>query len=643
MCRAVNQIGEGEFGTSRSGTLPGEVVDLDVRSRRGGTEEPKTSVDARSPYEEKASADNDMSEGRRIRPSLALWEKLKPLARQMRGEPTPAEDTLWQAVRKHQVAGAHFRRQHPVDRFIVDFYCHDAGLVVEVDGEIHQYTQAEDAIRQEFLESLGLRVLRFSNEQVLNDLSGVIETITQALHTTPPDHTSKTPPLHDVGRGPGGGAKPYARVHHVDLWGLRDHKYRALFDQDVEHTPWEHIQPQTPYYLFTPYDIDLLGEYEQGWKITEAMPVNVLGFQTHRDKFAIDFDRDSLYKRIKAMRDDNFTDDEFRLKYDVKDNRDWQLAKARSQLRQNQNWEQDLIDCLYRPFDWRPCYYSDVAMDYPRYELTQHVKNRDNSVLLVTRQLGVPGWRHVSVSQSVAESCVVSIKTKEQNYTFPLYLYPNPNKMQLDGEDEWPRGKDGRRPNLNRAFIQEMEARLGLAFMPEGDGASNTPDTFTPEDVFHYVYAVFHCPTYRERYAEFLKIDFPRLPLTSDVALFRELCKHGEQLVQLHLLKGIGFKQFITTFPVKGDSQVAARHPQYNEAETRVYINSKQYFEGVPAAVWEFHVGGYQVLQKWLKDRKGRQLSADDIKHYQRIVVALKETITIMNVIDAAIPEWPLG
>jgi very-short-patch-repair endonuclease len=117
----------------------------------------------------------------RRRPVPALWGKLKPLAREMRHEPTKAENCLWQAVRRHQIANAHFRRQHAIERFILDFYCDEAKLVVEVDGEIHQYTKEEDAARQEFLESLDLRVIRFTNQQVLSDLDAVIESIRRAL------------------------------------------------------------------------------------------------------------------------------------------------------------------------------------------------------------------------------------------------------------------------------------------------------------------------------------------------------------------------------------------------------------------------------------------------------------------------------
>ncbi len=155
-------------------------------------------------------------------------------------------------------------------------------------------------------------------------------------------------------------------------------------------------------------------------------------------------------------------------------------------------------------------------------------------------------------------------------------------------------------------------------------------------------YAVFHSPTYRERYAEFLKIDFPRLPLTSDVKLFATLAKFGAELVSLHLMKSPKLIKTMTTFEVEGDNEVASAHPEYVEKHMRIHINKTQYFEGVPQEIWDFHIGGYQVLHKWLKDRCGRVLSSDDLEHYQEIVVALSETIRIMSEIDDAIPQFPI-
>jgi len=184
-----------------------------------------------------------------------------------------------------------------------------------------------------------------------------------------------------------------------------------------------------------------------------------------------------------------------------------------------------------------------------------------------------------------------------------------------------------------------------LTFVPEGKG--DDLKTFGPEDVFDHMYAVFHSPTYRRRYAEFLKIDFPRLPLTSIAELFRKLCALGSELVGLHLMEE--HVPAITSYPIAGDNEVEnVRYSAPGEASSeqgRVRINRQQYFDGVPPEVWNFHVGGYQVCQKWLKDRKGRKLTYDDLTHYQMIVSALNETIRLMSDIDILIEEhegWPI-
>jgi len=207
-----------------------------------------------------------------------------------------------------------------------------------------------------------------------------------------------------------------------------------------------------------------------------------------------------------------------------------------------------------------------------------------------------------------------------------------------------------RRPNLSSAFLKALAEKLRLPQIePHG-----LPKGITPEDIFHYAYALFHSPTYRTRYAEFLKIDFPRLPLTSSLKLFRALAAKGAELVALHLLESPKIHDFITEFSEKGDNVVEkvqfvpspARSPRKRgegREQGRAYINKTQFFGGVPEAVWEFHIGGYQVCEKWLKDRKGRKLSYDDIQHYQKIVVALNETIRLMAEIDKLIPSWPIS
>ena len=442
-------------------------------------------------------------------------------------------------------------------------------------------------------------------------------------------------------------------VHHAHLWGPREiyektsqgqrligGKYSWLTEHDVSTTEWTKLKPYSPFYMFIPQDDVLRSEYEQGKKVTEIMPINVLGFQTHRDYFAIDFDMSSIYKRIYEMRDKQISDQEYAEKYGLTDNRDWKLAKARQMVRGDAAWETHNIKCLYRPFDWRFCYFSEVAMDYPRTELRQHML-QPNFSLNITRQTKADGWRHALVANTPTPAIYTEIK--DGSNAFPLYLYPDHKKTLFDA-DEFSNTPSGRRSNLSPAFVADFSNKLNMQFIQDDKG--NLQQTFGPEDIFNYIYAIFHSPTYRERYADFLKTDFPRLPLTSNAELFCDLCKLGERLVELHLMKKFG--NATPNYPEQGNNvveKIEYLEPRNQSEQGRVYINKSQYFDCVPRDVWEFHIGGYQVCYKWLKDRKGRVLTFDDIKHYQRIVAALAETITLMANIDEVIEEhggWPI-
>ncbi|HYB00055.1 MAG TPA: type ISP restriction/modification enzyme, partial [Ktedonobacteraceae bacterium] len=203
---------------------------------------------------------------------------------------------------------------------------------------------------------------------------------------------------------------------------------------------------------------------------------------------------------------------------------------------------------------------------------------------------------------------------------FPLYLYDLGETSSC-------------KANLAGAFIEECIMRLGLKWVPCGHG--DLVDSFGPEDIFAYLYALFYSPAYRERYAPFLKIDFPRVPITSNILLFRELCALGSRLVRLHLKEK--HIQSGVAFPISGTNAVIN---VYYETPGRVWINESQYFDGVQWGAWNFSIGGYKVCMKWLKDRKGQTLSNDDLAHYQQIVAILAETNNMKNAIDAAIERY---
>ena len=415
-----------------------------------------------------------------------------------------------------------------------------------------------------------------------------------------------------------GSVRRQAVVHHADVWGSRQGKYDLLYRNGLKSVTWQTLAPNAPFYLFRPQDQTNRAEYEQGMKITEIMPVNVLGFQSHRDHFAVAYDAATIEQRISDLRNSTASDEELKKKYAVTDNRDWQMSKARARLRQEEQWKAPVTKCLYRPFDTRHCYYDEAAMDYPRREIKNHILHRRNFVLNVTRQTHAEVWRHALVSNLPAPAVCVEIK--DGSSVFPLYIYPNASGLEMGGERE---------ANLNPQFVAELTARTG--------GAQ------TPEDIFHYIYGVLHAPAYRTRYAEFLKIDFPRIPLPPNAEAFRAAAAVGANLVGLHLLESPELQRTGIRFPTEGSHVVAKRKAEKRyvpdsaaSATGRVYLNDAEYFENVPRVAWEFRVGGYLPAQKWLEDRAERALTLDDIRHYQKMIAALRETSALLPQADAA-------
>jgi predicted helicase len=246
---------------------------------------------------------------------------------------------------------------------------------------------------------------------------------------------------------------------------------------------------------------------------------------------------------------------------------------------------------------------------------------RENIALITPRRVEhVGAWHHAFVCADISDHVAVSLKTID--YNFPLYLYPDSDELFAHHEPS------ERQPNLNPKLV----AVLAKAY-------SRTP---SPEEIFHYVYAVLYAPAYRKKYAEFLRMDFPRVPFTSDLSIFKKLAALGERLTALHLLKSPELDPPACRFQGQSDGRVAKGKKaglRYEPGGRRVYINATQYFTPVPDAVWTYQVGGYQVCEKWLKDRQERRLEVDDIRTYCRIVTALKLTIDIQRKIDVFYPR----
>jgi predicted helicase len=418
-------------------------------------------------------------------------------------------------------------------------------------------------------------------------------------------------------------------VYYADKWGARENKYQELFDSGLESTGWQELTPTAPYFFFVPKDLSLEDEYSQFWSVRDSFVVSQNGLKTDRDELFFDFESKALEERISRLFSNDYGDD-FKDRYRVYSSSSFDIEARRNQTAFD---KKNIRRCLYRPFDERYLYYDPKLTSRPASQVMQHVLRGQNIALLMCRQQAELGFHHILCSNKLAECCAVSLKTREITSVFPLYLYPTEGEMQF---------KEGRHPNLNPEFTKAFSEKLELKFVEDGKG--DIKETFGPEDIFNYAYAVFHSPTYRTRYAEFLKIDFPRLPLTSNRELFVALVAKGTELVSLHLMESPLLEKLYTQvkFDISGSSVV--EKARYDEKAQRVYINKEQYFEGIPPEVWTFHIGGYQVCDKWLKDRQKvkRKLTIDEAQHYQKIVIAIRETARLMAEIDALIPGWPL-
>lgn len=398
---------------------------------------------------------------------------------------------------------------------------------------------------------------------------------------------------------------PLAQVFHADLWGKRDQKYTALWHQDLNTIDWTELELRGPSFPFVKRDWALAERYAEGINLTDLFKSGTLGFQTHRDAFAIDFSRSEIVQRLQELRRHDISDEEVKSKYGLKDNRDWKLSSARTLAKDTENDELMAL-CAYRPFDNRWCILSEVAMDYPRTEFNSHILNKQNLTLALPRQLAFIGYRHAFVTELVAESCLVSNKTKEGNVNFPLYQYE-----AID---------NSRRVNLDDKLYKNIRKRAAHSKYGQPDEVH----------VFDYIYGVLHCPTYRDTYAEFLKIDFPRIPWPASPDVFWEVSAKGEVLRRLHLMEDAAIGD--TPFPFTGEGNSVVTKPRFEDG--RVWINETQGFDNTPPVSWDFHIGGYQPAQKWLKDRKARELSFDDVRHYQKILKILAETDRIMKTIE---------
>ena len=391
-------------------------------------------------------------------------------------------------------------------------------------------------------------------------------------------------------------SKKLAEVKHYDLYGKRQIKYDFLNDNSLISIRWNNLKFTKPYFFFILKNLELRNNYQKGINLRQIFPTNSIGIVTGKDD---------------------------------------ELVKNSIEEFQNENNEKISI-FYYRPFDFKYVVFDNKILQRARYKVMKHYYKKNNLGLNIPRQSKLKGIE-ILVDKNITCKHLITGET----YNFPLYLYPD----QEDGLFT----EKSRKPNLNLEIVEQIAKKIGLEFVNEKEETSNKSheSVFAPIDILDYIYAVLHSPTYREKYKEFLKIDFPRVPYPKNKEIFWQLVKLGGEIRQIHLLESPKVEEYITGYPIDGDNRITTKIAKKNWEITdskkqlgRVWINETQYFENIPLVAWEFYIGGYQPAQKWLKDRspkkghEGRILSFEDILHYQKIIVALFETNRLMKEID---------
>jgi predicted helicase len=505
----------------------------------------------------------------------------------------------------------------------------------------------------------------------------------------------------------GGKVTLKARIHQADLWGSRDNKYAWLQAHDLNNTPWQTLAPALPQLLLTPRDETDAAEYERGWKVTDIFPVNSVGIVTARDSLTIHFTPEALQHTVERFVKLPVEEarEQFKLGKDVQDWTVADAQKDLNDARQapkdakgvavqpeppKSEWPLDMsrvTPIAYRPFDTRFTYYTGMSKGFhcrARGEVMRHLAvpaTFANRALVTSRLTKGETFAHAQITDKITEVICMSPQTSNNGFVFPLWLLPkqtNPNQppgvwaagrsaqvkeesAQRSGDTEQnalpPRHLATQcSPNLAPTFLSALAKALGCPVtQPYG-----LPEGVTPEDVLAYVYAVLHAPSYRSRYGGFLKSDFPRIPLgfcvlntalahveypliaTEFAAVWQALLPLGQALIDLHLLKNVP-STLRPRFPAQGSNEVEKPRFETQHGTGRVWINASQYFDGVPQETWNFKVGGYQVCEKWLRDRKGRTLEFTDIAHYANMVAALTQTRALMAQIDTVANGtlWP--
>ncbi len=409
--------------------------------------------------------------------------------------------------------------------------------------------------------------------------------------------------------------KDKCKVYHSEVWGIREHKYNWLKKNDINKVTWKELKPKSEFYLFIPRAEGLLKSFNKFIKLTDIFQIKNTGVITSRDKFVIDFEDANLTQRLQHASNLEVREESLKQAYGLRDVREKKLSEARKELAELKDFTQYYTEILYRPFDIRKIFYHRSLVRWPVFDVMRHMM-QENLGLITPRQFKEESGAFVS-NKIVGHK---TVSAYDINYLFPLYLYPDLEKNDIFSQIE---KKKEKQSNINSVIV----STLSQIYKKE----------LEPEDFFYYIYATLYSNVYRKKYSDFLKIDFPRIPFTSDYKLFKKIKQYGNELVDLHLLKSSKLDPPTAKYQGKYDNKIEKL--KYDEKQKCVYFNKKQYFEGIKDEIWNYQIGGFQVCKKWLKDRKGKKLSLGNIKQYCKIVTAIEKTIETQREIDKIYPK----
>lgn len=390
-----------------------------------------------------------------------------------------------------------------------------------------------------------------------------------------------------------------AKIYRSDIWGKRADKFRQLNILSQENINWRLLDSQMPNFVFANEGSrELRKEYENGFSVDNFFLKNSTGVVTMGDGFIVAESKEVLEDRIRTLLIEDISEDMLKKEYNLGKNYAKWVIGNKKHISYDEN---NVVLLAYRPFDNKFTYFNNRLIWRHREDVMNNYLNKENVGLLFSRMTKGKSFAHVFISKNISEAIFLSPLTGTNAFNAPIYLYH----------------KDGTKTvNFNAEILEKIKSNL------QGEAK--------PEDILDYIYAVLYSPSYREKYKEFLKIDFPRVPYPKDNEIFWKLVEMGKELRLLHLMESPKLREFITNFSESGSNIVE----KLKYESGKVFINETQYFSNVPEIAWNFYIGGYQPAQKWLKDRKGHALSNQDLEHYQKMIVALVETDKIMKDID---------